>query len=100
MEEIIVFLGASDRLFAYCRDYLPVLVLFIPANVLQTLFANLLITAGRPGLGLLLSVLAGVANILFNYVFIAICGMGIRGAAWGTGLGYLIPAAAGLVFYG
>lgn len=99
MEEIILFLGASDRLFPYCRDYLTVLVLFIPANILQTLFANFLVTAGRPGLGLGLSVLAGVANIIFDYLFLVPLGMGIRGAALGTGIGYLIPAAAGMVFF-
>ncbi|MCI8658913.1 MAG: MATE family efflux transporter [Lachnospiraceae bacterium] len=99
MEEIIIFLGASGRLFPYCRDYLTVLVLFIPANILQTLFANFLVTAGRPGLGLGLSVLAGVANIIFDYLFLVPLGMGIRGAALGTGIGYLIPAAAGMVFF-
>lgn len=99
MEEIIVFLGASDRLFPYCREYLTALAFFIPANILQTLFANLLVTAGRPGLGLGLSVLAGVANIVFDYIFLVPLGMGIRGAALGTGIGYLIPAAAGMAFF-
>ncbi len=99
MEEIVYALGASRRLFPYCRDYLAVLVLFIPANILQTLFANFLVTAGRPGLGLGLSVLAGVANIVFDYIFLVPCGMGIRGAALGTGIGYLIPAAAGIAFF-
>lgn len=99
MEEILRLLGASDRLFPYCRDYLTVLVFFIPANILQTLFANFLVTAGRPGLGLWLSVLAGVANILLDYIFLVPLGMGIRGAALGTGIGYLIPAAAGLAFF-
>ncbi|MCI8363204.1 MAG: MATE family efflux transporter, partial [Clostridia bacterium] len=99
MEEIVYALGASRRLFPYCRDYLAVLVLFIPANILQTLFANFLVTAGRPGLGLGLSVSAGVANIVFDYIFLVPCGMGIRGAALGTGIGYLIPAAAGIAFF-
>lgn len=99
MEEIIAFLGASDRLFPYCREYLTALAFFIPANILQTLFANLLVTAGRPGLGLGLSVLAGVANIVFDYIFLVPLGMGIRGAALGTGIGYLIPAAAGMAFF-
>lgn len=99
IEEIIYALGASERLFTYCRDYLTVLALFIPANILQTLFANLLVTAGRPGLGLGLTVLAGVANIIFDYIFLALFNLGIRGAALGTGIGYLIPAGAGMAFF-
>lgn len=99
INEIIDILGAGRRLFPYCRAYLAVLLLFTPANVLQTLFSNLFVTAGRPGLGFGLSVMAGAANIVLDYVLIVCCGMGIRGAAWGTGLGYLIPAAAGTVFF-
>lgn len=99
MEEIIDALGASRQLFPYCRDYLTVLLWFAPSSVLQTLFASLFVTAGRPGLGFGLSFLAGASNILFDWVLMALCGLGIRGAALGTGLGSLIPAAAGVVFF-
>lgn len=97
--QIIYALGASDSLFPYCRDYLTVLLLFVPANILQTLFSNLFVTAGRPGLGFGLSVLAGAANIVLDYIFIVPCGLGIQGAALGTGFGYLIPTAAGLAYF-
>lgn len=98
-EAVIRALGASERLFPYCREYLAVLLLFTPASILQTLFANLLVTAGRPGLGLGLSLLAGGANILLDWLFMGACGLGIRGAALGTGLSSLIPAAAGLACF-
>ncbi len=99
IDKLIYALGASDLLFPYCKDYLLVLFLFIPANVLQTLFSNLFVTAGKPGLGFGLSVLAGVANIIFDYIFIVLCNLGIQGAAFGTGFGYLIPTVAGLVYF-
>ena len=99
LDGIIGALGASDLLFPYCRDYLTVLLWFIPANILQTLFSNLFVTAGKPGLGFGLSVLAGGANIVLDFVFIVPCGLGIRGAALGTGFGYLIPTAAGLACF-
>ena len=96
---IIYTLGASDLLFPYCKDYLTVLLLFLPANILQTLFSNLFVTAGRPGLGFGLSILAGGANIFLDYIFIVPCGLGIGGAALGTGFGYLIPMVAGLAYF-
>lgn len=99
MDEILCLLGASQRLFPYCKDYLTVLLLFIPANILQTLFSNLFVTAGKPGLGLGLSILSGAANIVLDYIFIVLCGLGIRGAAYGTGFGYLIPGIAGLIYF-
>lgn len=60
MDEMLCFLGASQRLYPYCREYLTILLLFIPASILQTLFSNLFVTAGKPGLGLWLSVGAGL----------------------------------------
>jgi len=99
IDPLIYALGASGRLFPYCKDYLLTLLLFFPANILQTLFSNLFVTAGKPGLGFGLSVLSGGANIALDYIFIALCDMGIRGAALGTGIGYLIPAAAGLDYF-
>ena len=99
IDSLVYSLGASDLLFPYCRDYLIVLFWFIPANILQTLFSNLFVTAGKPGLGFGLSVLAGAANIILDYIFIVLCGLGIRGAALGTGFGYLLPTVAGLVYF-
>lgn len=99
MEEILRILGASSRLFPYCKNYLTVLLLFAPANLMQTLFSNFFVTAGRPGLGFGLAVAAGIANIVLDTIFLIPCGMGMEGAALGTGIGYLIPAAAGIGFF-
>lgn len=99
LEELVRALGAGGRLAPYCKTYLGTLLLFLPANVIQTVFASLFVTAGRPGLGLALSVLAGISNIVLDYVLIVLCGLGIRGAALGTGIGYLIPAVSGIFFF-
>ncbi|MCI8465439.1 MAG: MATE family efflux transporter [Lachnospiraceae bacterium] len=92
-------LGASGLLFPYCKEYLLVVILFTPASMLQVLFQNLIVTAGRPGFGMVLSVSAGVANLFLDYLFMVPLQMGIRGAALGTGIGYLIPALTGIYFF-
>ncbi len=99
IDRIIRALGASESLFPYCREYLFILLLFTPASICQVLFQNLIVTAGRPGIGMLLGISAGAANILLDYIFMVPLQMGIRGAAFGTGIGYLIPAAAGILFF-
>lgn len=45
LDEIINFLGASKALHYYCKEYLEILFLFVPANILQTLFSNLFVSA-------------------------------------------------------
>ena len=67
--------------------------------MLQVLFQNLIVTAGRPGFGMALGISAGAANILFDYIFMVPLQMGIKGAALGTGIGYLIPTVAGILFF-
>ena len=99
MDEIIRGLGAGERLFPYCREYLMIFLLFTPASILQLLFQNLIVTAGRPGFGMALSLGAGAANVVLDYIFMVPFGMGIRGSALGTGMGYFIQAAAGMGFF-
>ncbi len=99
IDQLVYALGASDLLFPYCKGYLGILFLFFPANMMQTVFSNLFVTAGKPGMGFGLSVIAGLTNLILDYVFIVLCGLGIRGAALGTGCGYLIPAVVGVIFF-
>lgn len=72
LDDIITFLGASEILFPYCKDYLLVLLLFTPASMLQILFQNLIITAGRPGFGMVLSISAGAINVILVYCIVDI----------------------------
>lgn len=99
MKELLFFLGAKGVLYSYAGDYLGVLLFFLPAYMLQTIFANLFVTAGHPGLGTALSVGSGMMNIVLDYVFIVICHMGIKGAALGTGLGVSFTVIGGFIFF-
>lgn len=98
-EPILRALGASGRLMPHCMDYLRIQFLFVPANILGVLFQNLFVTAGRPGLGLSLSLAAGLLNIALDYLFIVPLELGVAGASLGTGIGYLLPAAGGIIFF-
>ena len=96
---LLRLLGSNDAVYGLCYDYAFVLMFFIPAGVLQMLFQTLLVTAGKPVLGLGITVLGGVANIVLDYVFIVPMEMGISGAAAATGIGYSIPAVFGLIYF-
>ena len=98
-EPLSRLLGASDRLIVYSVDYLRILLLFAPAYMLQLMFQSFFVAAGKPGLGLVLTVGAGVANGVLDYVFIVPLGMGIQGAALATVTGYLVPAVYGVFFF-
>lgn len=99
IDEILHLLGTSEAQYELCRTYTLILISFGPAFFLQTGFQTLFVTAGRPGLGLFVTVLGGVTNMVLDYVFVAICGLGVSGAALATAAGYLIPAVTGLIYF-
>ncbi len=98
-EKILYLLGSNEVLLPYAKDYLYTLLLFSPALVLQTQFEPFFVSAGKPNLGLILIVFAGITNIVLDYIFIVYFDMGIKGAALATGFSYCIPAIGGLIFF-
>lgn len=98
--QISYALGASDALIQDCNAYLKTIMYFAPASMLQMIFQSFFVAAGKPNLGLLVTVLAGVANAVLDYALMGVIGMGIEGAAIATGLGQLIPAVVGILYFG
>ena len=57
-----LLLGSSEVLLKDCVTYLRWQLAFAPALMLQIQFQMYFVTEGRPGIGLFLTLLAGVAN--------------------------------------
>ena len=83
----------------YGTAYLRTILSFAPVCLLQALFQSFFVTAGRPGLGLSLTVSAGITNMLLDYLFVVPLHLGVAGAALATGLGQCIPAVAGILYF-
>ena len=94
--QICSLLGATPVLMDYGTAYLRTILSFAPVCLLQALFQSFFVTAGRPGLGLSLTVSAGITNMLLDYLFVVPLHLGVAGAALATGLGQCIPAVAGI----
>ena len=99
LPQIVKLLGANEVLAPYCRQYLLILLAGAPLFMLQILFQYFFITAGKPRLGLVATVGAGVTNLVFDFVFMGLLDMGITGAAVATVMGYTVPSVIGLVFF-
>lgn len=99
IEPIVRALGSTDALLPYCVDYLSVSLLLAPAAMLQMMFQTFFVTAGKPLIGLMLTISGGVANMILDYLFMGPFNMGISGAALATGIGELIPAVIGLFYF-
>lgn len=99
LRSIIRMLGANDVLFPYCYGYAFPVVCFLPMSMLQIQFQTLIVAAGKPQIGLILTVGSGIVNVVLDLVFMGIFGWGISGAAIATGIGFCIPAIFGLCYF-
>lgn len=99
MEPLIYFMGATPLIYQMCAEYLFIMILVAPLCVLQLLFQAFFVLAGKPKLGLFLTVLSGVANLVLDAVFMGPLQMGIGGAALATGIGYGITGIVGIFYF-
>lgn len=99
LDFLIKILNVSSLQIESFLSYAEVLLWFTPALLLQTFFQIFLVTAGKPSLGLSLTVLGGVANIVLDYVFILLLDLGVFGAGLATGIGYSVTAIPGVLYF-
>lgn len=97
--QLVSALGATDLLMEYCLDYARVIILGIPAVFLGTILEYFIRTDGRPGFTLFLYLLGGIVNIVLDYVFIAVLGFGVAGAAWATISGQYVVVIVGIIYF-
>lgn len=95
LRPVAALLGAEGEMLEYCVVYGRIVLLALPAFVLQMAFQSFLITAEKPQLGLVVTVAAGVTNMVLDALLVAVIPMGVAGAALATALsqavGGLIP---------
>ena len=99
MEDLIYFMGATERIYSLCYEYLWIMILATPLAMFQLLFQTFFVTAGKPRLGLTLTILSGIANLVLDALFMGRFQMGIQGAALATAIGYSITALFGFGYF-
>lgn len=92
-------LGATGELLDYCTLYGRITFLSLTPFMLQNVFQCFFVTAEKPKLGLFVVILAGVTNMILDYVFIAVLGMGLSGAAIATVCGECIGGFLPLFYF-
>lgn len=99
LEPICNTLGATPIILTDCKKYLGILLAFGPITMMQMFFQVFFVSAGKPTLGLILTIIGGITNILLDYLFMGIMGTGVVGAALATGMGQAIMAVVGMIYF-
>jgi len=94
-----ILLGASGELLDSACTYGRILLIGNTIFMFQMEFQSILPASEKPKLGLLFTVGAGVTNMILDFLFVGVFGLGLEGAAWATNLGQLIGGFGPLLYF-
>ena len=99
LEPIARFLGADAAMMDSCLLYGRIMLLALPFFILEMMFQSFMVTAERPQLGFVFTVISGLLNILMDYLLIVVFDFGLSGAAWATFLASAVGGVGPLLFF-
>lgn len=86
LRTVAQLLGAEGQMLDLCVTYGKIILAALPFLMLQVEFQTLFVTAEKAKLGLAVTVLSGVLNMLLDWLFLAVFEWGLVGTAWATAI--------------
>lgn len=99
IRQISELLGAKGEMVDICSTYGRTLLCSLPFFILQNCFQSFLVVAEKPAMGLCVSVIAGLSNMVLDFLFIYVFRLGVFGAALATAISEFVGAAIPLIFF-
>ena len=100
LDEILTFLGVSENLMPFAREYLLIITIWsIPIIFLNQVVADALRAEGKAMLMMATMVLAAVLNIVLDAVFIYGLDSGVDGVAYATVISQAVELVIGGWFF-
>lgn len=87
------WLGGGPEITSDASRYFLIYSAFIPVGAIGWAASAMLQASGNMKIPSIMFTGMCVLDVIFNYIFIFICGMGVAGAALGTGLSELVTSA-------
>lgn len=92
---ILNLFGVTETAYPYAFAYYKIVVLGCLFQGLTQVFCDFVRVSGKPVLGMCVTGIGAVTNIVLDAVFVAVLGWGVTGAAWATVIGQILSALFG-----
>ncbi|MCI9360750.1 MAG: MATE family efflux transporter [Hungatella sp.] len=99
LRPVAVLLGAQDTMLKDCIIYGKIILLALPAFLLQYEFQSFFVTAGKPQLGLIVTIASGVTNMVLDALLVAVFSLGLPGAAAATAFSQVVGGVIPLLYF-
>lgn len=93
------WLGAEGEMLDNCVRYGRIILIALPAYILQYEFQSFFVTAEKPQLGLAVTIAAGVTNMVLDALLVAVFPLGLEGAAAATALSQAVGGLVPLFYF-
>lgn len=94
-DPILKVFGVTKTAYSYAFEYYRVVVLGCLFQGLTQVFCDFVRVSGKPILGMCVTGIGAVTNIVLDVVFVVILDWGVTGAAWATVIGQIFSALFG-----
>ena len=98
-EPVAILLGADEEMLPYCVSYARICFGGAIPLILQYEFQSFCIVSEKPRLGLVVTIAAGVTNMVLDWLLVGVLGMGLDGAAYATVIGSAVGGVIPLVYF-
>lgn len=99
LNPIAKLLGAKGEILTSSVLYGRVLLIALVPFLLQNAFQSFLVTAEKPGFGLIISIIAGVTNMVLDFLFIYVFRLGVVGAALATAISQFVGGIIPFIYF-
>ena len=98
-KRVALLLGADSEMLDYCVLYARISFISMPFFMLQNVFQSFLVTAEKPNLGLVVTLVAGINNMVLDFLFVGVFKWGIVGAATATVISEYLGGGIPLIYF-
>lgn len=99
VKPVSIALGASGDMLSNAVIYGKIMSIGIPFYLFQFMYQPLFIVAEKPHQGFFVTLLAGIANMLLDFIFIVLCKWSIIGAAIASVSGMAIGGILPVIYF-
>lgn len=99
LRPLMAKLGAEGVMLDHAVQYGNILLITLPFWNLQFLFQIFFVTAEKPKLGLYVTLIAGITNMILDALFIAAFNWGLNGAAIATAISQFIGGGIPVIYF-
>ena len=96
---VAALMGATGEMLDICETYARITMVSLPFFTLQYAFEAFFNTAGKPKVGLVVTVIAGCTNIVLDALFVGLFGWGVPGAAVATAIAETVGGGVPIIYF-